>query len=86
MKVSTSILSKSLGLPLMKVLTILGLLAQTGLITRTVSKEGTQIELTEKAQILLSSTSQTLCRESQHTLRQYYAHSLQILHIIKLSS
>lgn len=85
MKVSTSILSNELGLPLKKVLMILGLLTRTGLINRIVSKEGTQIELTEKARVLLSSTSQTLYRESQHILRQNYAHSLQILHLIRSS-
>lgn len=82
MRVSTSILSNELGLPLKKVLKILGLLTHTGLINRIVSKEGTQIELTEKAKVLLSSTSQILYRESQHILRQNYAHSLQILHLI----
>ena len=56
MKISNSILSKELGLPLKKVLKILNLLTHAGLITRIVSKEGTQIELTEKAKVLLSST------------------------------
>lgn len=85
MKISNSILSKELGLPLKKVLKILNLLTHAGLITRIVSKEGTQIEFTEKAKVLLSSTSQALYRESQHILRQNYAHSLQILHLIRSS-
>ena len=63
MKTSNSILSKELGLPLKKALKILNLLTHAGLITRIITKEGAQIELTEKAEALFPSTSQTLYRE-----------------------
>ena len=79
MKISNSILSKELGLPLKKVLKILNLLTHAGLITRIVSKEGTQIELTEKAKVLLSSTSQALIEKVNiffdrimHILSRYF--------------
>lgn len=85
MRVSTSILSNELGLSLKQVLKILNLLTQYGLINRIVSKEGTQIELTEKAEALFPSTSQTLYRENPHIPRQYYVYCFQILHLIRLS-
>ena len=85
MKTSNSILSKELGLPLKKALKILNLLTHAGLITRIVTKEGAQIELTEKAEALFPSTSQTLYRENPLIPRQYYVYCFQILHLIRLS-
>ena len=86
MRTSISQLSSLLGIPETKARRAIAEITRCGLIGKTVSREGTNIELTGKAQALLPSGFQTLYKESLRIPQQYRADSLLILGRVALSS
>lgn len=72
-------LSALLGIPVVKTRRVLSEMVRCGLVEKTVSRYGTNIELTGKARVLLASGFQALYKESLHIPQLYRADSLLIL-------
>lgn len=86
MKTSISLLSSLLGISETKTRRVITEMTRCGLVDKTVSREGTNIELTGKAQALLSSGFQALYKESLHIPQQCRADALLILGRVVLNS